>query len=164
VKASDKLALGWKDLAKMMETVEVASREAKIMRWSQTGNPVVLERAVAGICYLTIGLVGLLYIILSRSSSQSTFFRFHFLQSIILGIIWFLLSQSANILVNILSGMLGLLHNEQVALSVLVPVSMVLQAITVLVMLALLYGAIWAFLGKQAEIPFISKLVRQQMR
>jgi hypothetical protein len=27
-----------------------------------------------------------------------------------------------------------------------------------------LYGLIWAFLGKYAEIPFLSNLVRQQIR
>ncbi len=134
------------------------------MRWNKSSQPMVVERAVAGICYLTAGLAGLLYIILSGNSNQSLFFRFHFLQSIILGIILFLLGMTGNIMANILSGILGLFHSEQLSIVILTPVGWVLRILSGLIFLALAYGAIWAFLGKQAEIPGISRLVRQQMR
>ena len=49
------------------------------MPWINQKNPQMVERAVAGLCYLSGGLIGLLYIVISRSKSQSMFFRFHFL-------------------------------------------------------------------------------------
>src|ERR1700730_4152645 len=68
-------------------------------------NPETIERAIAGLCYLSGGLIGLLYIIISRSKSQSMFFRFHFLQSMILVVLGFLLGWTEGIMMQILGGL-----------------------------------------------------------
>jgi uncharacterized membrane protein len=126
-------------------------------------NPVFVERAIAGLCYVSGGLIGLLYIVISRSKSQSMFFRFHFLQSMILIALGFLINFTLNITQNILGGMAGLMQLDQV--------NVVLNVIAIGVgfimkggILLVLYGMIMAFLGKFAEIPVISPLVRQNMR
>jgi uncharacterized membrane protein len=126
-------------------------------------NPVFVERAIAGLCYVSGGLIGLLYIVISRSKSQSMFFRFHFLQSMILIALGFLINFTLNITQNILGGMAGLMQLDQV--------NVVLNVIAIGVgfimkggILIVLYGMIMAFLGKFAEIPVISPLVRQNMR
>ena len=129
-------------------------------------GPTVLERVVAGICYLTMGLAGLLFIIISGQRVQSDFFRFHFMQSIIIGIIGLILSWCSGILYQILGGLLGMLAP---ALGGAAPqVSYWLgQSITIILnafYLLLVYGMVWAFLGKFAEVPFISDVVRRQMR
>ena len=113
-----------------------------------------------------MGLIGLLYIILSGKSANSPFFRFHFLQSILLGVLGCLLNWTAGAFVSILGGMLGMFGEAASG-----PSSVILNGITFLIhniylagILLLGYGAIWAFLGKYAEIPFVSNLVRQQIR
>jgi uncharacterized membrane protein len=126
-------------------------------------NPVAVERTIAGLCYLSGGLIGLLYIIITRSQSQSMFFRFHFLQSMILVAIGILLNLAVGVTQNILGGMLGLLNvgSPGVVLSyVAMGVGLIMNA----GFLLMLYGMIMAFLGKFAEIPVISPLVRQNMR
>ena len=87
----------------------------------------------------------------------------HFLQSIVLGIISLLLSWSANVLVMFLTSIAGLAGGDfatQIGGWVEFAVGIVSKA----GLLLIVYGTIWAFLGKYAEIPFISNIVRQQMR
>lgn len=126
-------------------------------------NPVAVERTVAGLCYLSGGLIGLLYIIISRSRSQSMFFRFHFLQSMILVALGILINLTVGIMQNIVGGMLGLLNLGSPGV-VLSYIALGIQLIVNAGFLLMIYGMIMAFLGKYAEIPVISPLVRQNMR
>src|SRR5580693_6264968 len=71
-------------------------------------QPEMIEKIVSSLCYLSMGLVGLLYIIFSGRNSQSPFFRFNFLQSIILGIFSCLLSWTGQAVFSILNGIFGL--------------------------------------------------------
>lgn len=126
-------------------------------------NPVAVERTIAGLCYVSGGLIGLLYIIISRSRSQSMFFRFHFLQSMILVALGILLNLTTQITQNILGGMLGLMNLGNPG-AVMGYIGLGIQLIMNGGLLLMLYGMIMAFLGKYAEIPLISPLVRQNMR
>lgn len=126
-------------------------------------NPVAVERTVAGLCYVSGGLIGLLYIIISRSRSQSMFFRFHFLQSMILVALGILINLTFGITQNILGGMLGLMNLGSPA-TILNYLALGIQLIVNGGFLLMIYGMIMAFLGKYAEIPVISPLVRQNMR
>lgn len=123
------------------------------MPFRLNNSPGGVERLVSALCYMTGGIAGIIYIIISRSSYQSDFFRFHFLQSIVLVIL--------SLLLNFSSGALRLM------LGALLPVGgielFIDGLITVMSLLAI-YGIICAAIGKYAEIPFISNLVRQQMR
>ena len=134
------------------------------MPWIKSNQSVVVERVVAGICYLTVGLAGLLYILVTGNKTQSLFFRFHFLQSILLGIFLFLFQMAYGALDQILGGILGLIPGLAGGAIVLGPIGMVVQLIKLVILLCCAYGAIFAFMGKQAEIPGLSRIVRQQMR
>lgn len=136
------------------------------MPWRQQDNPTALERVISVACYLTAGIAGILYIIISRSSYQTNFFRFHFMQSIILGIIALLIGWASNffamtitpffrLLDGLLPGSGGMIANGIV---------MLVQAVIMAFGLLPFYGVLFAALGKYAEIPFISNVVRQQMR
>lgn len=135
------------------------------MSWQNSNRPSALERVIAGICYLTFGLAGLLYIILSGQRGQSQFFRFHFLQSIVVGIIGLLITWSSDFFIQIFGWLLNLMapalggNAPAVVFWVGQSVGVILKAFSLL----FIYGMIWAFLGKYAEIPFISNIVRRQM-
>ena len=133
------------------------------MPWRLQGQPTTIEKICAGLSYLTFGIAGLLYTVLSKSGSQSQLFRFHFMQSILLWILATLLQWGASPLIGIISGIMS-----GVAPAALpgfgVGVNLVVMILTNAFYLLVIYGAVLAFLGKSAEVPFISNLVRQNMR
>jgi len=141
----------------------IEGQRSEIMPWIKSNQPVIIERTVAGICYLTVGLAGLLYIIVTGNKTQSLFFRFHFLQSIMLGIFLFLFQMAYGALSQILGGILGLIPGLHGGAVVMEPIAVLMQGINIVVLIACAYGAIFAFMGKQAEIPGVSRLVRQQL-
>lgn len=126
-------------------------------------NAVMVERIIAGLCYISGGLIGLLYIIISRSQSQSMFFRFHFLQSMVIVALAFLFNLTGSVLLNILGGVFTASNFAAGAVG-LQYVAVGISWIEKLMMLVGLYGMVMAFLGKFAEIPLLSPLVRQNMR
>lgn len=136
------------------------------MPWINQRQPDVQEKVISGLCYLTVGLIGLLYIVLNGKSSSSSFFRFHFLQSILLGVLGCLLNWTAGAFMSILSGMLGMFGDLGSGPSywIMTSISFLVHNISVAGILLLGYGAVLAFMGKIAEIPFVSNLVRQQIR
>jgi uncharacterized membrane protein len=121
---------------------------------------------VAGLCYLSFGLIGLLYIIVNGKGANESFLRFHFLQSIVLGIFNVLLSWTGSSMYSILQGIFGLFGGDGavISASVLPSVITIFGLVSKVMILLGLYGMLWAFLGKFAEIPFLSDLVRQQLR
>lgn len=140
------------------------------MPWTNLNQPTTLEKVVASLCYLTFGLAGLLYIILGGRRDQSDFFRFHFLQSILLGIIGLILGWTSGIFVTLITGILATLANfipaisQELVAQVGAGVGLGLGYITNAGLLLLLYGMIFAIMGRYAEIPLISNITRQQMR
>ena len=134
-------------------------------------SPGAVERVVSALCYLTGGIVGIIYIIISRSSNQSPFFRFHFLQSIVLVILSFLLNWAGGALGLILGPLvpsmievLSKIVSPEIAGNIASGFLLFFNSMLTAWSLLAIYGLIWAGLGKYAEIPFISNVVRQQMR
>jgi uncharacterized membrane protein len=136
------------------------------MPWVNTNQPTTMERVIGGICYLTCGIAGILYIVLSGKSEQSSFFRFHFLQSIILCIVAFLLSWCSGAFSFVTGGFLGVVSSIDPVSGVYAGkiLTGLMKAIGIAFALLPIYGMIWCFLGKYAEIPFISRVVYQQLR
>jgi uncharacterized membrane protein len=140
------------------------------MPWTNLNQPTTLEKVIGGLCYLTFGLAGLLYIILGARRDQSEFFRFHFLQSILLGIIGLILGWTSSIFVTLVSSILMAMANfipaisQELVAQVGAGLALGLGYIMNAGVLLLLYGMIFSFLGKYAEIPLISNIVRQQLR
>jgi len=133
------------------------------MPWINLNQPTTLERIIGGICYLTFGLAGILYTVLGGSGAHSPFFRFHFLQSIVLSILGVILSWASSALITVLSTIFSWVAPQagnEISSIVSWAISIIFQAGGLL----LIYGMIWSFLGKYAEIPFVSNIVRQQMR
>lgn len=134
------------------------------MPWRLQNQPSPLERVISGVCYLTGGIAGILYIILARPH-QTPFFRYHFLMSIILTIIYFLLSWSQNILVMIVAGIVqaSTSGNPAAGEQIIGGILQGLQIFFLALYLVPLYGMVGAFLGKKTPVPLISKVVEAQM-
>ena len=126
------------------------------------GKPDSMERIIAAINYMTLGLAGLIYTIIQGRYSRTNFFRFHFLQSMLLGIFGMLINWTSDIFVQIVGGILQMIPGLGSEAIMVLPfaVSWILR----IGMLLLVYGLVFALMGKEAEIPIVSKIVRQQLR
>lgn len=133
------------------------------MAWRLQGQPTTIERICGGLSYLTYGIAGLLYILLSKRSGQSQLFRFHLYQSVFICILGTLVSWGIGPLVGIITNVVGAFA-PGAAMAISGGFAAVTMVVSGIFTLVLLYGAVCAFLGKFAEVPFISPLVRQNMR
>lgn len=133
------------------------------MPWRLQSEPTTVERIVGGVSYLTAGIVGLLYMLLSKNGGQSTQFRFHTFQSMFLAII-FVLFRWAVTFLNDLTGPMLLAIGGDTGRLLYTGVAQLFGILTTAFSLLFLYGAIMAFLGKFAEVPFVSNIVRYNMR
>jgi uncharacterized membrane protein len=139
------------------------------MRDDRLIKPEFVERIVAACCYLSCGLIGLIYILAAGRDANSSFFRFHFLQSIVIGVFTYLLSWVEAIIKDILGGIAGLIFNIFAPAAGMIGiinsgVELFAFLISKLAYLLLLYGFVFALLGKYANIPLLSRLVYRQLR
>lgn len=138
------------------------------MPYLSNTKPGWIERGIAALCYLSCGLIGLIYIVFSGKHARAPFFYFHFLQSIILGIIACLLGWTGTAVKEILSGILGLILGlfapaAGLLISINIGIDWSLFLIDRVVYFLMIYCLIFALLGKYAQIPGLSKLVYRQM-
>jgi hypothetical protein len=129
----------------------------------------LLEKGISALCYISCGLIGLLYVLVSGKNARTApLFYFHFLQSIILGILSFLLGWTGSVLKQIAMGITGLIFGlfpggTLVSMVVGSAIDWFLFAINSVLYVLMIYGVVFALLGKYAEIPVLSKLVRKNL-
>lgn len=120
------------------------------------------ERLCAGLSYFTFGMSGLLYMLFAKRSDQSELFRFHVIQASLLWVLaWIIRMAAAPILSIVISTFAAIAPGPAAGAADLI--GMVLQVVTIAFGILLAYGAVFAFLAKFAEVPFISHLVRANM-
>ncbi len=135
------------------------------MVWLKNNEPEILEKLVSAATYLPcwIGFgIGILFILFNGKGSGNRFFRFSFYQGALLGLLGSVVVMGMQYLVGLLQGILGmtgLSMNEAGEAA-----GYVIWSFMVAFMLLNLYGFIFALMGKLAEIPFISDVIRQNIR
>jgi uncharacterized membrane protein len=128
---------------------------------SWNSAPETKERIVCGFSYLSLGMIGLAYYLFKGGKGESSWFRFHFYQSILAGLFVILFGWAVSALMQVLGGLATMVPGGSTPLMWLSKgLSLICQALY----LVLLYGAVMAFLGKLADIPGIAKIARSQMR
>lgn len=111
-------------------------------------------------------LIGIVYILAKGPGCDRSFFRFHFYQSIFLSVLLFLITALGSGMSGVIIGTLrlfeGLIGAGNVAFLAnnLSMVSYVLMAPFVLLVP---YGIIWALMGRYADIPWVSRVIRSNM-
>jgi len=123
-------------------------------------------RLVSALCYVSSGIVGLIYILLNGKNNRSQFFQFHFIQALLLGILMVLFSWAGSGIANFIMGVLGLFGPAAagVAQTVGVCIGLALQLITVVLWIANIFGIVQCVRGKYADMPVVSKIARSNMR
>jgi hypothetical protein len=127
------------------------------------------EKAAAAASYLPcmIGfLIGIVYILAKGPGCDRSFFRFHFYQAIFLSVLMFLIQALGSGMSGVIIGTMRLFEgligtgtvgflSENMNL-----VTMVLMAPFVLLVP---YGMIFSLMGKYADIPWVSRVIRSNM-
>ncbi|MEI8388860.1 MAG: hypothetical protein WCG23_03135 [bacterium] len=127
------------------------------------------ERILSSLSYLTSGMVGFVWLIIThlRGKSLSSFARFHIFQSIFLSIIIYV----ASILLNIIASVVQIIpFFGTLVMNIiyyLVQYPLPLPGGQSIVGLALIifyfYLAFYAFTGRYGRIPWISDMVKQMV-
>ncbi len=153
----------------MNETFPVISKVIQtiilVMVWIRNDKPEVLEKVVSAATYLPcwIGFgVGILFILFDGKGNKNAFFRFHFYQGALLGLLGTVIVMGMGYLVGLIDGLLGVVGLGSVEVSG--ATSLVIQSFFLAFLLLDVYGFVFALIGKFAEIPFISDVIRQHIR
>ena len=128
-------------------------------------NPDLELKLICVLCYLSGGIIGLIYYLFNGRHRNSMFFKFHFYQAMFLGIIMMLLSMGGGSLMSIISGLLGMFGSVTAGITgtVVTVISMAMAGITLVFNLCLLAGVVQSIRGRYLALPWISPMVRSRM-
>lgn len=136
-------------------------------RFSST-EPLLLEKIIASLSYLTSSAVGFLWLILAILTKQNLkpFLKYHIFQSIFLAIGFFLLSFLVNALGNILSYIpflnMVVMHISYLLGSSLIP--HVPSIIDLIIYAIVFYLAITSFMGQYTYLPWVSDIINANVK
>ncbi|OGI22007.1 MAG: hypothetical protein A2287_10490 [Candidatus Melainabacteria bacterium RIFOXYA12_FULL_32_12] len=123
------------------------------------------DRLISSISYLTMGMLGFIWIIFAKVTGRSIkpFVRFHIFQAIFISIIVYLFNILMGIFLNIIM-YVPVVKNIIGFLVFYLAQDPLIFGFSILhfgFMVFIAYCAWFAFLGRYAEVPWISKNVRQ---
>lgn len=128
-------------------------------------KPNIFDRLICATTYLTMGLVGIVWLLLLVLFKKpiKPFVNFHATQSIVFSLIVYILSLLASTLVNLLSPIpligRGIFN---VYLLLTVPIHHTFSVVGLIVGGLIFYMALFAFLGKYSYVPYISDIIRRR--
>ena len=128
--------------------------------------PFMIERIVAALTYLTMGMVGFIWLIIGlfTKARLKPFLQYHIFKSIFISLGFALLS----ILIGWLSNLLSFIPviNQivaQITFWLNMPLIFDYSLIQALIYLFLIYLAITSFIGKYSYIPWVSDIIDQNI-
>jgi hypothetical protein len=135
--------------------------------YNNSENPYMIERIVAALTYPTMGMIGFIWLILGliTKARPRAFTLYHIYQSIFLSIAYVVLSLLIGIVVNILSYVP--LINKLVAQIVFwtnAPVFFGYSIIQTIIYAIILYLAVFAFMGRDSYFPWVSEIIKENLR
>ena len=127
-------------------------------------SPYMIERIVVSLSYLTMGLIGSIWIILGAftKSQSSTFVKYHVFQSIFISILLFLI----NVFLGIVNDVLSIIPfvkilTQQIFYLFNMPVFMNYSVIQITIYLFVAYLMLTSALGIYTYVPFVSDIISQ---
>lgn len=129
-------------------------------------NSETTMRVMSAVSYLTGGIAGLIYAMMNGRSSKDDFFRYHFMQALLVTMLFVFFSWCECHLVSIFSGILGIFGSAGAEASGMLgtALSLILLGVKLLYLLIVIAGVVQSFRGKYLDIPVVSKLIRINMR
>ncbi len=132
----------------------------------ENNSPFMIERLVAGFSYLTMGMAGFIWLIISlfTKAALKPFLQYHIFQSIFISLAFTVLSIFIGWLSNLLS-LIPFINTLVAQLNFLLNMPMFFDysLIQTVIYLFLIYLAVMAFAGKYSYIPWISDIIDQNV-
>lgn len=126
----------------------------------------MIERVVASLSYLTMGMAGFIWLIVSlfTNARLKPFLQYHIFQSIFISLGFTVLSLFIGFVSNILS-FIPLINKltAQIAFLLNMPLLLGYSLIQIVIYSILIYLAVTSFLGKYSYIPWISDIIGQNI-
>lgn len=121
----------------------------------------VQDKVISSLTYITMGLVGFLWIIFSYISgrSMSPFAKFNCYQSIVISLIVYVFDIVLNIFLGVLS-IIPFIGNFVRNLFEF-PIILSFSIIQLIVIIIMIYTTLYSALGKYPEIPWLSRHIKQ---
>lgn len=130
-------------------------------------KPFMIERLVAALSYLTMGLIGFVWLLLGifTKAKVRPFLKYHIFQSIFISIAYFLLIQLLGLMMNILSiiPFINILV-LRITFYLNMPIIARFSLIELLIDTVILYLVVTAFQGKFSYLPWISEIIKTNIR
>lgn len=130
-------------------------------------KPYMIERIVSGLTYPTMGMIGFIWLILGliTNAKLRTFTQYHIFQSIFLSIAYVILSLLIGVFSNILS-VIPLINKltAQIMFWLNMPAIFGYSLIQACIYTIIIYLAITAFMGKYSYLPWVSDIIKQNIR
>lgn len=134
---------------------------------SKNENPYLIERIVAGLTYPTMGMVGFVWLILGllTKARPRTFTLYHIYQSIFLSIAYVVIALLVGVIVNILS-YIPIINKitAQLVFWTNAPVLFGYSIIQTIVYAIIIYLAVFAFMGRYSYFPWVSDIIKENLR
>ena len=134
---------------------------------SKYNNPYIIERLVSALSYVTAGLIGfvLLLLCIFTKSNLRPFLKYHIFQSIFLSIAYFLLIQVFGMIASIIN-FIPLIRNifSMIIFPLMIPVVFGFSIIQILIYTVVFYLVITSLLGRYSYLPWISDIIKMNVR
>lgn len=129
-------------------------------------EPSIIEKIVAGLSYLTMGMVGFIWLIIGlfTKARLKTFLQFHIFQSIFIALAYTVIALLVGWISNILS-IIPFINKvvAQITFLLNMPLLFNYSFIQIILYGFIFYLAIQAFRGKYSYIPWISEIIGQNI-
>lgn len=132
----------------------------------QKNTPYMIERIIAALTYLTMGMVGFLWLIIGlfTKARLKPFLQYHIFQSIFISLVFAVLSILISWLSNILS-FIPLINRivAQITFLLNMPLIFDYSLLQSVIYIFIIYLAVTAFIGKFSYIPWVSDIIDQNI-
>ena len=129
-------------------------------------TPYMIERIIAALTYLTMGMVGFIWLIagLFTKARLKTFLQYHIFQSIFIALGFTVLSIFIGWLSNLLS-FIPIINRlvAQITFLLNMPLIFDYSLLQAVIYAILIYLAVTAFMGKYSYIPWVSDIIDQNI-
>lgn len=130
--------------------------------YNQTSEPLLMEKIIAALSYVTFGFVGFIWLLIGifTKSTLRSYLKYHIFQSIFISIAYFLLCTFLGLIMNILS-IIPFVNQLVLQLTFYLnaPIIIDFSIIQLLVNAVIIYLVVTSFQGKYSYIPWISEII-----
>ena len=133
----------------------------------QTNQPLLIEKAIASLSYITFGFVGFLWMLIGvfTKSKLRPYLQYHIFQSIFISIAYFLLGAFLGLIMNILS-IIPFVNQLvlQFTFYLNAPLLVGFSLIQVVVYAIIFYLVVTCCQGRYSYLPWISDIIKANVR